>query len=141
MTPRPVDDHQRMAGNLYYHIRRQLESTAQTWVRYESDWIVNRETTVAPDLMVGEGHIEGDYLTYAPALIIEVLSSSTESKDRGVKYRLYQEQGVATYIMVDPARRSLEGFELREDGYQTMTPPLSVTIAGMTVTLDPRRIF
>ncbi len=52
------------------------------------------------------------YLTLAPDWTCEVLSTSTETLDRGKKLRLYARGGVAHCWLVDPARRALEVLSL-----------------------------
>lgn len=37
----------------------------------------------------------------APNLVVEVLSKSTESRDRGVKFSSYKEDGVKEYWLLD----------------------------------------
>jgi Uma2 family endonuclease len=54
---------------------------------------------------------------YHPCLIAEVLSPSTESRDRGQKFRQYRR--IATlkeYLLIDPDRMSLECYRLNERG-------------------------
>ena len=46
-----------------------------------------------------------------PDWICEVLSPSTESKDRHVKMPIYERYGVGFVWLVDPLARSLEAFD------------------------------
>ena len=48
----------------------------------------------------------------APDLVVEVLSHSTEEKDRGVKFMDYADHGVAEYWIVDPDAETLEQYRL-----------------------------
>src|SRR5262245_29450852 len=57
---------------------------------------------------------ETNYFTVAPDWICEVLSASTERRDRTVKTRIYAEQGIAHFWIVDPRQQMLEAFGLRE---------------------------
>ncbi len=56
---------------------------------------------------------EGQYLTKAPALIFEILSKSTASKDQNAKFRLYEEEGVKHYIIVDPKKQVAMVYQLQ----------------------------
>lgn len=47
-----------------------------------------------------------------PDFICEVLSSSTEKRDRGVKFSDYEAHGVAEYWIVDPKTKTLEQYVL-----------------------------
>lgn len=60
-----------------------------------------------------------------PALIIEVLSPSTETIDRREKLRAYQSiQTLQEYVLVDQERQWVEVFRRVEDGWlhETLTP-------------------
>lgn len=48
----------------------------------------------------------------APDLALEVLSDSTESRDRGVKFADYAAHGVGEYWIVDPAAETIEQYLL-----------------------------
>lgn len=52
-----------------------------------------------------------------PDLAVEVLSESTASRDRGVKFRDYEAHGVREYWLVDPEAESLEQYVLGQGGY------------------------
>jgi Uma2 family endonuclease len=54
----------------------------------------------------------------APDFIAEILSPSTASIDRGVKFEDYAAHGVAEYWLVDPAKRTLEQFLLEAGEYR-----------------------
>lgn len=83
------------------------------------------EVFVSPfDVLFGEGdYMEPDVLFVrrdradvvtdrgiegAPDLVVEVLSPSTEVRDRGIKLERYRHFGVPEYWIVDPQERSLE---------------------------------
>lgn len=58
-----------------------------------------------------------------PDVIVEVLSKSTESKDRGEKKAIYQNIfRTPEYFLVDPEKGTLEGYLLVNGRYQPMTP-------------------
>jgi Uma2 family endonuclease len=54
----------------------------------------------------------------APNLAVEVLSESTESRDRGRKMELLARFGVPEYWIVDPAMNTLEIHVLRGVAYE-----------------------
>ena len=58
-------------------------------------------------------------MTLAPDWICEVLSTSTETIDRGKKLRVYAREGVAHAWLVDPLRQMLEALSL-ESGRWTL---------------------
>ncbi len=53
-----------------------------------------------------------------PDLIVEVLSDSTETRDRGVKFEDFQAHGVGEYRIGDPERAVIEQYLLRAEGYE-----------------------
>lgn len=50
-----------------------------------------------------------------PDLVVEVLSKSTEARDRGVKYEDYESHGVQEYWIVDPDKETVEQY-INEQG-------------------------
>jgi Uma2 family endonuclease len=82
----------------------------------------------------------------APDLVVEVLSESTEARDRGVKFRDYAAHGVSEYWIVDTAVRTVEQYVLPggEENYVLHEKLAhgsvrSVAIEGFELELD--RIF
>jgi len=74
---------------------------------YEPDvafWKAERSVGFSPDQMKFP----------APDFVAEVLSTSTEKNDRGVKFEDYAAHGVAEYWLVDPRREQVEQFLLRQ---------------------------
>lgn len=54
-----------------------------------------------------------------PDWVCEILSASTETRDRTAKMRIYGEAGIPHVWLIDPRQQMLEAFELR-DGYWTV---------------------
>lgn len=54
----------------------------------------------------------------APALMVEVLSPSTEANDRGVKFDDYAAHGVTEYWIIDPDEEVVEQYRLAGEGYK-----------------------
>jgi Uma2 family endonuclease len=122
MTPPPVVAHQFSSGELHIHIGSYLREhplgiifSAPIGLRLDD------ENGLQPDLVyvsnerrsiITERGIEG-----VPDLVVEILSPSTRSRDRGIKLRRYAAAGVPHYWIVDPRRRTLEAHEIGEDGY------------------------
>lgn len=62
-----------------------------------------------------------------PDLIVEVLSPSTESRDRGIKFQDYALHGVAEYWIIDPVAESVEPYRLAGEVY----PPTERLTEGL----------
>jgi Uma2 family endonuclease len=62
---------------------------------------------------------DGHGLTGAPDLVIEVVSPSSERRDRTQKRELYRKVGVSWLMLVEPKRRIIEVFrlDLERDAY------------------------
>jgi Uma2 family endonuclease len=52
-----------------------------------------------------------------PDLIVEVISPSTEARDRGVKFTDYASHGVGEYWIVDPVGETVELYRLSDSDY------------------------
>lgn len=60
---------------------------------------------------------EDQTLFPAPDLVIEILSDSTERRDRGVKFKDYQSHKIEEYWIIDPENQTLEQYHLKGDAY------------------------
>jgi Uma2 family endonuclease len=56
--------------------------------------------------------ITGKFLQVVPDLIVEILSRSTATRDRGEKKAIYAAAGVREYVLVDPSAQTLTVFTL-----------------------------
>jgi Uma2 family endonuclease len=70
----------------------------------------------------------------APDWIAEVLSPSTESIDRGVKFEDYAAHGVAEYWIVDADKQIVEQYTLIDGNYQLLLKSGSGTIRSEVIT-------
>jgi len=57
---------------------------------------------------------DATFIEIVPDWLCEILSGSTEKRDRTVKMRIYAEDGVAHLWLIDPRLQILESFELNE---------------------------
>ncbi len=57
-------------------------------------------------------------LEVVPDWICEILSPSTESKDRQIKMPIYASYGVGFAWLIDPQKQTLEAFTLEEGDWQ-----------------------
>jgi Uma2 family endonuclease len=149
VSPPPVREHQHTSGQLYGTIWSYLQ-THPIGLIYHAPFgvILSGPSGVQPDLVYVSNERQ-DILTVqgvsgAPDLVIEILSPSTRSRDRGIKLRAYEAAGVPNYWIADPRARTLEERVLGEDGYGQPTiyrvgetfqpalfPGLSIEVAGL----------
>lgn len=131
MSPSPAAKHQLVGGNLLSLLKTVIakNDACQCLVVYETDWQIGDSTVVRPDIAVLCHGLPEAFIDYPPSLVVEILSPSTADKDRTAKRQLYEKQGVAIYLMVDPEKKSLEGLQLKDDKYQ----PIPVVDGVITV--------
>jgi len=113
MSPAPTIQHQTVSHKIAVALAKSLEQCQHCQALLPVDWKVDNSTTVQPDNLVVCEKPEGQYLTKAPALIFEVLSKSTATKDQNTKFRLYEEEGVKHYIIVDPKEQVAKVYQLQ----------------------------
>ncbi|MBI2203243.1 MAG: Uma2 family endonuclease [Candidatus Rokubacteria bacterium] len=126
VTPAPGRRHQEIIGNLYVVLRQHVEARALGVVFLSPfDVILSATTVVQPDLVyvessrisiVTERGVEGP-----PSVVVEVISPSTGTIDRAVKFQLYARHRVPFYWIVDPDARSIEAYERADTGYVLAT--------------------
>jgi len=128
VMPRPKPRHARAAGKL----GGKLDGPFDEGRGGPGGWVFlpepelhfgRKPDIVAPDLAgwrrerFPEGALDEDApgaITVAPDWICEVLSESTEARDRGKKRRIYRREGVGHYWLLDPRDKSLEVYRLVE---------------------------
>ncbi|MCP5045660.1 MAG: Uma2 family endonuclease [bacterium] len=119
LAPSPVKKHQRISLKISLQLEMFTQNCSENCTTYyEMDWQITEDTVVRPDVLVVCNDNETETkLEVPPVLIFEILSPSTGNKDRGIKYRLYQEAGVKYYCIVDPEADCVEVFQLNGDLY------------------------
>jgi len=86
------------------------------------DVILSNFDVVQPDLIFisnERAHIIDDYIRGAPDLLVEILSPSTQRRDRIVKRNLYARHGVREYWLIDPYAKTITVLILGANGYNT----------------------
>lgn len=119
MSPMPVPEHQRVAAELITELSLALrKSRCKDCKVYQPlDFKISESTIFEPDVLIVCGKIYKSYLDFPPALIIEILSKSTEERDRGIKYEYYEQQGVKYYLIVDVKKKTIEIYQLTNNAY------------------------
>ena len=132
--------HVRIAGNIYHALRSKL--TGSPWNAFTADLAVKTPTLPPyryPDVSVacGEPRVENirrvDVLLN-PTLIVEVISPTTESRDRGDKFTAYKQiASLKSYLLVAQDAPRVTLYERSPDG---TWPPLELTSLGAVIQLD-----
>jgi Uma2 family endonuclease len=58
-----------------------------------------------------------NYFELAPDWVCEVLSASTDRRDRTVKSRIYAEAGIPHFWIIDPRQQLMEAFALQDGNW------------------------
>ncbi|HYB54213.1 MAG TPA: Uma2 family endonuclease [Thermoanaerobaculia bacterium] len=123
MTPAPTPFHQIVSIRL----TRLLTDFTQerglgTVLQAPCDVVLSPHDILQPDIFfvsAARRAIIGDrYVGPAPELVIEVLSPSTETRDRIAKAKRYATFGVGEMWLVDPAAQTIEVLVSTADGFR-----------------------
>jgi len=150
VTPAPSPKHQevgfRLAVQLHQHVMER--NLGKIWVS-PIDVILDVATVVQPDIVLVAserlGAVSGRGIEGPPTAVIEILSPATAQIDRTVKFQLYARHGVPFYWIVEPDARTIDVFELTNEGYRLATRldgPRPVALPPLVdLALDPATIW
>ena len=118
MSPAPMIKHQAISSKIARILEEQLEECRKCKSLLPVDWKIAEDTVVQPDnSVICHNPRHEAYITKAPRIIFEILSKSTAKKDTGLKFNLYEQEGVQYYIIVNPQERVAKVYELKEGRY------------------------
>ena len=102
MAPAPMKRHQMLVGYIFSEIVSKIGKCPECEVLIDSDWKLNSNNILKPDVAVVCNDKNEKYISKTPQIIFEVISPSTARKDEGLKYSIYANEGVKYYILVYP---------------------------------------
>jgi Uma2 family endonuclease len=114
VTAAPFRRHQRVSLNLATALHALLDASGLGWVYHAPIGVEfpKTEEGVQPDIVfvsrLRDSVLVKEGIRGAPDLVIEILSPSTAGRDRTIKKKLYERQGVGQYWIVDPDAESVE---------------------------------
>jgi Uma2 family endonuclease len=123
VVPAPILRHQRVALNVADILRDYEETAGGLTVIAPFDIVLSEHTVLQPDVVFfgqDRRHLLDAWgpARVRPNLAVEVLSPSTEARDRGRKMNLLARFGLPEYWLVDPAKNTLEIYVLRTGAYE-----------------------
>ncbi|NPA41673.1 MAG: Uma2 family endonuclease [Aquificae bacterium] len=141
----PSFEHQRVVGKIFRFLDEQLEKECKDCVvGIDTDYVIDEHTVVRPDVFMVCGRVEGKILK-TPKVIFEVVSESTSERDEGLKFELYEREGVEYYIMVFPNLKKAKAYKLVEGRYRKLkdlvNESLELDLEGCEVSLDFAKVF
>ena len=119
MTPRPVPNHNTVIVNLSIIFGNYLRGKKCRVFSDGVDVYLDEKNNVIPDLMIACNRdiIKSNGIYGAPDLIVEVLSPSTATNDKGYKKDLYEKFCVKEYWIIDILSKSIDVYLLKDGKY------------------------
>ena len=115
--------HGLIALNIAASLMTQLKGSPGQVFAHSMKLKVGADTILYPDVFVtcDAADLRADQVFTAPTVVVEVLSPSTQSHDRGSKFTLYRSlPSVREYMLVDPDTREVQLFRRGADGLFTL---------------------
>lgn len=134
VVPAPNFRHQRIVTNLLKILKDYEGGAGGAVVVAPFDIVLSEYDVLQPDIVsfgpVKRALLDPESAAYVvPDLAVEVLSRSTERRDRGRKLELLARHGLPEYWLIDPVHRSLEIYARRGE---TLTP-LGTFLSGRQI--------
>ncbi|MEZ4962698.1 MAG: Uma2 family endonuclease [Saprospiraceae bacterium] len=124
----PTTDHQAISAEIVFHLTSFSKKTKSGRVLFAPlDVVFEDENMFHPDILfirkerlfiVDE---KEKVVMGAPDLVVEILSKSTASDDKGEKKDVYEKFGVKEYWLVDPVKKAFEVYTLVNDRFKLTT--------------------
>ncbi len=117
MSPAPVINHQIISGNILFELKSTIGECERCVVISEEDYKLSDDTVLRPDVVLICDEPHDEYITKAPEIIIEVISKSTARNDEDYKFRKYEAEKVAYYVIVYPEELYAKVYKLENGKY------------------------
>jgi len=118
MSPAPVKNHQLLVGYIFNEATNKMGECPNCDVLIDEDWKLDTDTVLKPDVSVVCNDNNPSYIAKTPEIIFEVLSPSTAKRDEGLKFSLYEKEGVKYYILVYPDDLVAKVYKLQDEVFK-----------------------
>jgi Uma2 family endonuclease len=121
-SPSPDELHQRASIRIAYYLFSYIELTGKGHI-YTAPFDVelSLNVVVQPDILAvlneNQDNIIDTHIVGAPDLIVEIVSRTSASYDRSIKYATYARTGVKEYWIADPYQHQVEVLTLEKATY------------------------
>ncbi len=121
-TPSPNDARQTAHSNLFGMLWSYVKQhSLGKLYSVPFDVYFDEGAVVEPDILFVSKNrlqiIDEKKVNGPPDLVIEIISDSTESRNRSFKFTLYAREGVKEYWIVDPSKKTVEIYLLNPEGF------------------------
>jgi Uma2 family endonuclease len=122
MSPSPTTDHQRILLDVASEIRTHVKTNklGETFLAPCDVYLDNEQNVIQPDVIFisaeKAGMVKRKGIYGAPDLLIEILSTNIQH-DKKRKLELYERNGVAEYIIIDPDTKESWQYLLKNGVY------------------------
>lgn len=117
----PTPDHSHVVVNLITILNYYILDENLGELHHDVDTILDRFNVRRPDVLYfskGRTHLIGKKAMEGPPdLAVEVISPSSIEVDREDKFAQFRDAGVAHYWIIDPAKKTIDAWELRDGEY------------------------
>ena len=147
MAPALMRIHQSLLTQLLFELNRNFEDLEcdECEVTLETDWKVNDNTVLRPDIVFTCNDHHEKYLTKAPKIIFEIISPTTAKNDETVKFSIYEDEKVEYYVLVYPKDLKAKVYKLKDDRYSKVgdftNEKLKFEDIGCELEVDFDRVF
>ena len=147
MTPSPLPRHSEIGVRLGGFLEAWVRASAWgTVFGAPCDVHLPSGDVVQPDLLLvaktNPNVVKDPWIRGVPDLVVEILSTTHEDRDRRIKRRLYAKNRVPEYWLVDPVAATIEMLRLKGRAFRTVesfergSVLTSVTLPGFHLPLD-----
>ena len=122
-SPPPFSNHNHVKGNVFHVFKTYLKGNICIPFGDGEKLVLDPQKKgdyLIPDFFVicDRSKHRRDGVYGSPDLVVEVLSPATELYDRGIKKNLYQKSGVKEYWLIEPDKKSVEVYILKDGIYE-----------------------
>jgi Uma2 family endonuclease len=121
MSPAPTPKHQLLVKRISFEMEKHVKANNLGEVLFAPvDVLLNDENVFQPDIVFIQKDrmfIIRDRIEGVPDLVVEVLSPGLEKLDTKNKKEAYEKSGVSEYWIVNPDKKTVIGYQLKENKY------------------------
>ena len=126
MMATPTATHQRLIGFLhveFYNYIKGKEGKCEVFLSPFAVYLNETNNYVEPDLIVvcGKDKVDEKGCHGGPDLAIEIVSPGSKRMDYAIKLFKYRTYGVREYWIVDPEKKRVQVYDLKEDDMEEYT--------------------